>query len=96
MTKSDCSAARRTVAATDWLGRSNFCSPFDRAAAMSKGCVTVAAKARLRAARQSEQSFAPGNALRPQIKHFIDYSCASARRCERRVGLGDAAVMMLA
>jgi hypothetical protein len=41
------------------------------AAASSSGCVTVAAKARLRAAAQSLQSFAPAGASQPQMRHFI-------------------------
>src|SRR6516225_7160549 len=39
------------------------------AAASSSGCVTVAAKARLRAAAQSLQSFAPAGASQPQMRH---------------------------
>ena len=39
--------------------------------AASKGIVTVWAKARLRAAAQSRQIFAPGGHSRPQILHVI-------------------------
>jgi hypothetical protein len=40
-------------------------------AAASSGCVTVAANARLRAAAQSRQTFAPGGHSLAQIRHFI-------------------------
>src|SRR2546430_17143321 len=39
--------------------------------AASSGCVTVAAKARLRAAAQSAQILAPGGHSLAQIRHFI-------------------------
>jgi hypothetical protein len=42
--------------------------------AASNGWVTVWAKARLRAAAQSRQIFAPGGHSRPQILHLIEVS----------------------
>jgi len=71
LTKRERSAARRAVAATDWLGRSRLAPERRLPAASSSGCVTVAANARLRAELQSEHSFAPGRLVRPQIRHFI-------------------------
>ena len=67
---SDRSAVRLAVAATDWLGLSRRV-PVRALAAASKGCVTVAANARLRAELQSAHSFAPGRLARPQIRHFF-------------------------
>src|SRR5438067_1881836 len=61
---------------------------------MSKGCVTVAANARLRAARQSEHSFAPEGEERPQIVHFIASFSASdakdrqSKACSGRYDVG--------
>jgi len=40
-------------------------------AASSRGCVTVAANARLRAAAQSLHSFVPVGVVQPQMRHFI-------------------------
>src|SRR5438309_1443702 len=69
-----CLAARRAASGTDWLGLSKRGDARDRPAApaaASSGWVTVASKARLRAARQSAQSLAPSGADRPQIWQLI-------------------------
>src|SRR5450631_2122010 len=70
-------AARRAASGTDWLGLSSRAAgdePLAAPAAASSGWVTVASKARLRAALQSRHSFAPGRLNRPQIRHFIAFA----------------------
>jgi hypothetical protein len=54
--------------------------------AASSGCVTVAAKALLRAAAQSRQIFAPGGHSRAQMRHFILPFSLSRRTGPARTG----------
>jgi len=67
-------AARRALASGELSDRRKRDSVRDTVPApaiASKGWVIVASKARLRAARQSGQSLAPGALLRPQIWQLI-------------------------
>src|ERR1700719_4311778 len=68
-------AARRPAFGIEWLGlRSRdlaVANPLAAPAAANSGLVTVASKARWRAALQSRHSFAPGRLVCSQIRHFI-------------------------
>jgi hypothetical protein len=54
------------------LGANRGSATLGAPAVASSGNVTVTANARLRAATQSRQIFAPGGHSRPQILHLID------------------------